>query len=40
MNGTNGNIIVGGTAALLISQGAYSPTILGWGYCQAHNITV
>ena len=33
-------IIVGATSALLISQGAYSPTILGWGSCQAHNITV
>lgn len=33
-------IVVGATAALLISQGAYSPTILGWGSCQPHNITV
>jgi sodium-dependent phosphate transporter len=33
-------IIVGGTAALLISQGAYSPTILGWGSCVPYNVTV
>ena len=33
-------VVVGVTAALLISQGAYSPTVLGWGSCVAHNITV
>ena len=33
-------VIVGGTTALLVSQGAYSPTVLGWGSCIAKNITV
>jgi len=33
-------IIVGVTSALLISQGAYSPTVLGWGSCNAYNVTV
>jgi sodium-dependent phosphate transporter len=33
-------IIVGGTTALLVSQGVYSPTVLGWGSCVARNITV
>ena len=33
-------IIVGSTTALLVSQGVYSPTVLGWGSCVARNITV
>ena len=33
-------IIVGGTTALLVSQGVYSPTVLGWGSCVARNVTV
>jgi len=33
-------LIVGSTTALLVSQGVYSPTVLGWGSCVARNITV
>jgi len=33
-------VIVGSTTALLVSQGVYSPTVLGWGSCVARNITV
>ncbi len=33
-------IVVGGTTAILVSQGVYSPTVLGWGSCIAKNITV
>ena len=33
-------VIVGGTTALLVAQGVYSPTVLGWGSCVSRNITV
>ena len=33
-------LIVGSTTALLVSQGVYSPTVLGWGSCIARNVTV
>ena len=33
-------LVVGSTTALLVSQGVYSPTVLGWGSCVARNITV
>ena len=33
-------IVVAGTSAILISQGAYSPSVLGWGTCSGKNITI
>jgi len=32
-------VVVGGTAALLISQGVYSPSVIGWGTCIGRNVT-
>ena len=33
-------VVVGGTTALLVSQGSYAPSVCGWESCKSYNITL